>query len=114
MRIGLWKKILVYCGNHTDEIKRKLEEVQTKENSGAIYYCCPDCVNRLSFGDYEKMINKIDDFLSEEQINGCNINLQNKSWVNSKKTKFEITRHDAFFDDMEVSVLNQLEIKKNS
>lgn len=97
---GIWKTIELVCGNN-----HPIETPMTiQEGPLSMFYACPKyhnenrseneraCTNRIKLDDYEKMVNKICDILSEGEIENKIIDLTGYEW-SARGVHFKVLKH---------------------
>ena len=110
---NFWKKIILVCGNHSDE------EITMDIINGpmSLFYACPKyypenrkpgeraCANRINLVDFEKMVEHLSELYEENFVEGNLINLTGYRWVYKKVIQYEVIEHNQ--DHIKVKMLNK-------
>lgn len=113
---NLWKKIILVCGCHKEEVV-----MQLIDGPSSLFYACPKyypenrmqgeraCANRINLVDYEKMVDFLSEKIEDALLNGAKENLTHTSWVYKKTIEFEVIEHTE--DYIKVKMKNKKALK---
>ncbi len=112
---NFWKKIILVCGCHEEEIP-----MQIIDGPSSLFYACPKyypqnrehgekaCANRINLIDYEKMVDYLSERYEETLLSGGKENLKNVSWT-YKSISFKVIEHTEEY--IKVKMVNKKALK---
>ncbi len=120
LQVGSWKNIKLVCGNHGENYEHEMEIkviTNAKGDRDSAFYTCPlfislddmskgdtSCRNRLSYGDFEKMLATLNDLADD----GAEVtNLTGYTWTTKNGITFKVIKHSTKYGKFTVSVLNR-------
>lgn len=89
MVLNLWKNTTPVCGNHIPDLK----EMVFRQSGSALEFVCPECGNKISSADFEKILNSISKIYVTRTKNSDWGSIQGEKFVVSKVIKCEIISH---------------------
>lgn len=104
---GMWKKIHLVCGNHSEG---KYLPMELNSTTQGIAYCCPNDKNVVSTYEYEKMLTHISDMLLAAEENNEYLNLKNYQWTRNEY-HFRVLEHTP--EQILISVTNRKIMDQN-